>query len=184
MTKLTNYTNHSGGARGADSEWDNIGKEFGMVTNKHYYWDGFPTPRGNVPLTKAQLLLADPLLKQANVILKRRFPTKNEYVNNLLRRNYYQVINSEAIFAIGTITNGLVDGGTGWAFAMGVVLGKPIFCYDQITNKWYEWSYNFRSQGFKECGIPILTVHFAGIGSREINKDGVKAIRQVYESNA
>src|SRR2546426_648532 len=104
--RLNSYTNHSGGARGADSEWDDIGKEFGMINNKHYYAEGEKTPRGNAPLTKEQLLFADPLLKQANIILKRRFPTKNEYINNLLRRNFYQVINSEAIFAIGTITDG------------------------------------------------------------------------------
>jgi hypothetical protein len=31
------YTNYSGGAAGSDTQWDVIGKDFGMVNNKHYY---------------------------------------------------------------------------------------------------------------------------------------------------
>jgi len=48
---------------------------------------------------------------KANQTLHRR-PEK--YLS-LLSRNYQQVRNSDAIFAIGTLKNGIVDGGTGWA---------------------------------------------------------------------
>nr|DAR97123.1 MAG TPA: YspA [Caudoviricetes sp.] len=34
---------------------------------------------------------------------------------NLLSRNYAQVKNADAIFAVGQLNNGIVDGGTGWA---------------------------------------------------------------------
>jgi hypothetical protein len=34
---------------------------------------------------------------------------------NLLSRNYAQVKNADAIFAVGHLKNGIVDGGTGWA---------------------------------------------------------------------
>jgi hypothetical protein len=174
-SKLFNYTNHSGGAYGADSEWDNIGKEYGMVNNKHYYAEGEKTPKGNTMLNKEQLLIADSLLKETNKILKRHFPSKNEFVNNLLRRNYYQVINSESIFAISSIKNNLVDGGTGWAVHMGILLNKPVFVYDQNVDNWFTWD-----NIFIETEIPILTENFAGIGTREINENGKQNIRKVY----
>ncbi len=182
-TKLSNYVNHSGGARGSDSEWDNIGREYGMYVNNHYYAEGEKTPKGNIPLTKKQLLEADPYLIQVNKILKRRFPTKNEYVNNLLRRNYYQVIGSEAIFAIASITNNLVDGGTGWAVHMGIFMNRNVYVFDQRKNQWFTWSNVFPNPKFIECDVPVLTMMFAGIGTREIDENGLKAIRNVYENS-
>lgn len=43
---ISEITNHSGGALGADTAWDTIGKEFGMTNNKHY-WTESKTPNGN-----------------------------------------------------------------------------------------------------------------------------------------
>lgn len=175
--KLIEYTNHSGGARGSDSEWDNIGSEYGMISNKHYYADGEKTPNGNVPLTKEQLLEADHHLIEANKTLHRRFPTGRNYINNLLRRNWWQVKNSDAIFAISTITNNKVDGGTGWAVHMAISVNKPVFVFDQMKNEWFTWN-----NEFVKTEIPTLTKNFAGIGTREINENGKSAIHSVYKN--
>ena len=172
---LVDYINHSGGAHGADSAWDEIGFEYGMVRNNHYYAQGEKTPKGNIALTREQLLEADPYLSEANKTLQRRFPAKSEYVNNLLRRNWFQVKNAEAVFAISTITNNKVDGGTGWAVHMDIAVGKPVFVFDQLKKKWFTYD-----NGFVECDVPTLTKNFAGIGTREINDDGRNAIKQVY----
>jgi hypothetical protein len=48
---------------------------------------------------------------KANETLHRR---PDNYMN-LLSRNYAQVKNADAIFAVGQLNNGIVDGGTGWA---------------------------------------------------------------------
>nr|DAJ78227.1 MAG TPA: hypothetical protein [Caudoviricetes sp.] len=40
---------------------------------------------------------------------------KPEAYMDLLARNYAQVKNADAIFAVGHLNNGIVDGGTGWA---------------------------------------------------------------------
>lgn len=177
---LIEYTNHSGGAHGSDTAWDDIGFEFGMIRNNHYYAEGEKTPKGNVALSKSQLLEADQYLKEANKTLRRRFPSKNEYVNNLLRRNWWQVKNSDAIFAISTITNDKVDGGTGWAVHMGMAVGKPVYVFDQIKEKWY--THLPEIVGFMEMpDVPKLTKNFAGIGTREINEAGKNAIREVYK---
>lgn len=59
------YVNHSGGAVGSDTIWGEIGEQFG-VTSKHYYAEGYNTPKGNTPLTKQQLSESDYHLLEAN----------------------------------------------------------------------------------------------------------------------
>jgi hypothetical protein len=108
VTSLEGFTNHSGGAIGADTAWDNIGKEFGLTPeqNKHYYFEGYKTTIGNTPISINLKNEADEKLIAANKTLGRKFPTSKEYVNNLLRRNWWQVKNADAIFAIASITPG------------------------------------------------------------------------------
>ena len=174
---LSTFTNHSGGALGSDTQWDIIGKMFGMVNNKHYYFEGYKTPNGNTAIPINLKNEADEKLKAANKTLGRRFPTSNEYVNNLLRRNWWQVKNSDAIFAISSITDNKVDGGTGWAVHMAIAENKPVYVFDQNKNKWFTWNNN----KFVEVDTPVLTKNFAGIGTRKINENGKQAIRDVYE---
>jgi hypothetical protein len=105
-------------------------------------------------------------LLEANKKLNRRFPTNNEYVNNLLRRNWFQVRNSDAVYAIGEIEpkNGTVKGGTGWAVQMGIDNNKDVYVFDQSRLKWYR----NRNNKWSETTTPKLTPNFAGIGTREI----------------
>ena len=170
------FINHSGGAVGSDSYWGQIGEKYG-VTSRHYHAEGARTPKGNTPVSKAELQEANEHLRKANETLKRSFPTSNEYVNNLLRRNWQQVKNSDEVFAVSTIKNNLVEGGTGWAVQMAIDLGKPVHVFDQNTNKWYEYD----NGTWIETGTPTLTENFAGIGTRNISEAGKKAIEEVYE---
>lgn len=170
------YINHSGGAIGSDTLWDQIGEQFGVIS-KHYYAEGQNTPNGNTPLTRQQLSEADLHLIEANSKLNRRFPTSNDYVNNLLRRNWFQVKNADAIFAIGTIANnGTVNGGTGWAVQMAIDNNKDVYVFDQSRLKWYR----NRNNKWSETTTPKLTPNFAGIGTREITQEGIQAIKNVY----
>lgn len=180
-TKLLNkFIHHSGGARGSDIAWSEIGKEYGLIQSNHYYIEGYKTPYGNVEIPTHLKLFADPALKIANATLKRTFPTSNEYVNNLLRRNYWQVINSDAIYAIGSIVDNMVTGGTAWAVSMAIVTKHiPVYIFDQITQNWYKCRSD-RSE-FVKCDIPILTINFGGIGTREIDSNGLNAIHDVYK---
>lgn len=202
---MKEYVNHSGGARGSDSVWGQIGEEYG-VTSRHYYADGEKTPTGNVALTKDQLAEANEHLRQANTKLNRKFPTSNEYVNNLLRRNWYQIKNSDAIYAIAEsfdivkdntkpknttdITKSVysyratVKGGTGWAVQMAIDNSKPVYVFDQSDGKWYQYSASQDNLGWIETDTPILTPNFAGIGTRNINEAGMQAIRDVYEKTS
>jgi hypothetical protein len=196
-TNLSSYTNHSGGAEGSDTEWDVIGKDFGMVNNKHYY-TGVKGPKnaplGNVDITDEPIAVegASKVAQAAKEMWGYKYTTMKD---QRLIRNWAQVANSDAIFAIGTLGKKddiwkgdekskeprrllkfAVQGGTGYAVEMAIQTGKPVYVFDQVREQWYkningEWS---------KSEVPTLTKNFAGIGTREINEAGKQAIRDVY----
>jgi hypothetical protein len=191
------YTNHSGGAIGSDTQWDVIGKEFGMVNNRHYFTgEKGPknAPLGNVDITD-QPIAVEGASKVAQAAKQMWGYKYNTMKDQRLIRNWAQVANSDAVFAIGTLGKEgdiwkgdeksaeprkllkvAVQGGTGYAVEMAIQAGKPVYVFDQVRNQWYkningEWS---------KSEVPTLTKKFAGIGTREINEAGKQAIRDVY----
>ena len=180
-TNPAEYTNHSGGALGADSVFDTVGKEFGQTSHKHYYY-GAKTPKGNVLLTNAQVQEGVVEMNKAAKVLGKK-PSKQSTIN-LLARNWFQVKNADAVFAIAPLENTktpIVGGGTGWAVAMAWENNKPINVFDTKTNKWFLLDKNLSNRPIELLETPTLTKNFAGIGSRNITKAGKQAIRDVYE---
>jgi hypothetical protein len=169
------YINHSGGANGSDTAWDTIGHEFGVTDHRHY-WHGKQTPTGNVEITNEQLEEGWQHVKEANKTLHR----KPDAYKSLLSRNWFQVKNAEAIFAIGKLAGPkTVAGGTGWAVQMAIDARKPVNMYDQEHAQWYKYDYS--QNLFIPQSTPVLTKNFAGIGTRELNSLGREAIKDVYK---
>lgn len=184
-------TLHSGGADGADSYWGMLGEQYGIKANHYKHGDMI---KGNTPITeedakegKEKVLKAG---KQTGAI--------NKYAQNInkpeLIRNWSQVKYSDIILAIGTMlkagdkfTDGSnrvakiaqVSGGTGYAVQMAINEGKPVYVYDQIRKEWYK---NIIGK-WEKSDTPTITNNFAGIGTRALNEDGKKAIRDVYEKS-
>ena len=177
--KPTEAVNHSGGAIGADSYWGEIGNKYGVKSN-HYFVEGFKTPNGNYALSAFEVEEADEHLKHANRILKRKFPTGKPGVDSLLRRNWWQVKNADAVFAIGYIKNGMVEGGTAWAVQMALDNNKPVHLFNQYDNTWYRVELEGDKYKFTKEDTPVLTKNFAGIGSRRLTEAGKRAIENVY----
>lgn len=168
------YTNHSGGAKGSDSAWDFMGRRYGIDDHRHYWHPGLPKPiLGNIELTDEELEEGWIKVLLANKTLKRQ-PDKYK---SLLARNWFQVKNSEAIFAIGNVIGSEVGGGTGWATQMAIDAEKPVYAFDQEQNRWFTW----KKSMFIDCDTPTLTQNFAGIGTRKINQQGIAAIENVYK---
>jgi hypothetical protein len=111
--------------------------------------------------------------------MKRYIFKLKPYVKNLLSRNWFQVKNSESILAIGTINKetNIVNGGTGYAVMLSIQHNKKTYVFDQNDNLWYKWDY--KQKKFINTQTPILTSNFAGIGTRNINKNGINAIKSV-----
>lgn len=177
------YINHSGGCEGADMAWETVGREYGVKTIAYSFYDHKQYGENPYIMNTAELNEGWNACEIASETLKRPLEVlRTNYVRKLICRNWFQVKNSEAIFAIGTLVKGkdhLVNGGTGWAVQMGVDNSKPVYLFEQDRLTWMQFHYTDKL--FVECDTPILTRDFAGIGSRAITDAGLQAIVSVYE---
>lgn len=187
---LSDYVNHSGGAIGSDSYWGEIGSKYGVVSNHYYY--GEKTPEGNFEISAEDYEEGRyESAKAANYNWGYQYATMKD---NRLIRNWAQVKYSDAIFAIGHLVkpgekisykknetrvavNACVQGGTGYAVAMALLHGKPVYVFDQEREQWFS---NIDGK-WRVSNTPILTKNFAGIGTRNLNDVGKKAIEDVYK---
>lgn len=172
----------SGGADGADLQW---GMCAGKAGHNVIHWS-FNGHRSRAPdaelvrLDDEQLALADLPVKRAAKALS-KYPPRNSWAANLIRRNYYQVAWADSVYAIASIKDNVVQGGTGWAVAMFIDLhphNLNCFVYDQIVNSWFQWN------GSIWCKIdspPKPSGVWAGIGSRELTIAGKNNIRELLE---
>ena len=201
---IEDFTGHSGGAEGADEAWHMIGQQYGITKFNHYlYGDQLGSAKlrmnGIMPTKISKEMLIQGYLKyiRANRKLRRKELKLTNEKSYKPARNWYQVKHSGAVYAIGTIlkpgeaytsrgsrwTNQSiresVSGGTGYAVQMAIDAGRTVYVFDQNKKMWFEWSGT--QKRFLPISTPILTPNFAAIGTREINPDGIQAIRDVYE---
>lgn len=189
---LNNIVCHSGGALGADTEWETIGSEFGVKTRAYSHKTPLHQSPNKVEISEEDYKEGVLEVNKANKWLNRY--GINKYMN-LLARNWAQVKYSDEVIAIGYIVRkgeknpkgyynkgkyDMVDGGTGYACQMAINNQRPVYVFDQIRDKWFRWSYS--SLRYMECKCPKIThQNFAGIGTREIKSNGIQAIRDVYD---
>ena len=141
----TEFINHSGGAYGGDTFWDLIGREFGVTNHKHY------KDAGNANLSqqlrnkgvKAEILTKEQMdfaRQKVKELLGVEY--KDDLRGNLQVRNFYQVYNADAVYAIAKINpdNQSVSGGTNTAVQLGIKLNKPVYVWDIFTEQWYKFN--------------------------------------------
>jgi alkylated DNA repair dioxygenase AlkB len=214
------FTNHSGGAALSDTEWDQIGREFGVTNHKHYrepldYVDTKgEAAKGSKTLDSKKLQAAgiepthisqkdynEGAQKATKAFRMMYTDSENKSVRSAyIIRNWLQVKNADAIFALGTIKQPgenasdkagetriaavpIVKGGTGYAVQMAINEGKPVYVFDGTKEGWYKYDYSIKN--FVKTDTPTLTKNFAGIGSRtlstkEVIDKSLQAIRDVY----
>ena len=181
--KENSYICHSGGCPGADIFWEDEGNKYGVTTVAYSFYGHTQKGKNRKILERPELDEGFEHVKIASKGIGRNPNPNWPYVKNLICRNWFQVKNAEAIFAIGKFINKkIVSGGTGWAVQMGVDNKKPVFFFDQPINTWNK--FNYENGEFEVIDyIPKLTENFAGIGTREITDVGMNAIRQIYKEN-
>jgi hypothetical protein len=183
-------TCHSGGAKGSDTIFENICELLGIMVRAYSYKTPYHVSKNKIEISDKDFNEGCEKIKKANLFLKRK---PGKYIN-LLARNWAQVKYSDEIFAIGEIipsgvfhkgyenlsTYSVVGGGTGWAVTMGILENKDIYVFDQVKNQWYTWSYIIND--FKPYdNVKINFDNFAGIGTREINENGILAINNLLK---
>lgn len=176
------YVCHSGGCPGADMTWEVAGEEYGVITHAYSFLGHIQYGKHPVILNDAQLAEGLVRVQVAATSLKRQVNKLPNYILNLLCRNWFQVKNADAVYAIGKFMDGrnkTVSGGTGWAVQMAVDSDKPIYFYDQVSTAWYQYDY-IKREFVLYNDVPTLTKNFAGVGTREITSSGMGAIIEVY----
>ena len=175
-TNSNDYIMNSGGAYGGDTVWDFYSRKYG-ITNIRHYRDSANTRLSSTldkqgvkatPLNKEEMDFAREKVKE---LLGKEY--KNDLRGNLQVRNFYQVYNSDGVFAIATLNNSKngVSGGTNTAVQLGISLNKETHVFDINSEKWY--IYNKDSKEFEVEDTPKLTKSFAGVGTRDIQNYNV-----------
>jgi|GEM_PF-4143393 len=149
---MEEFTNHSGGAYGADTMWDIIGRRFGVTDHRHYKDAGNANLSQQLRnngvkakiLTEEQMDFARQKIKEllgVDYSIKDTDSEKQILQKNLQVRNYYQVANADAVYAIAKINNDnkSVSGGTNTAVQLGIKLNKPVYVWDINTEQWYKF---------------------------------------------
>jgi len=172
---------HSGAADGADTVFETEGIKRGDKVIAHSFKGHGVSSKNRNILTDPQLQKADKFVKKANETLKRKFPTSSAKTNNLLRRNYYQVKDSDKVIAVSRIEKGQVKGGTAWATQMAIDMGKPVHVFDMTTNKWFKWNNQPYGSGWVESVAPKLEGVVAGIGARSLTPKGEAEIKGLFK---
>lgn len=180
----------SGGAEGADTLWGNwASKNEHEVVHYSFTKHNTKCDAASVKvLSDKQLRIADSFLARANKSLKRKWPVSNPYVANLLRRNFYQVVKSDAVYGIGKFVNGQVDGGTAWAVQMYIdrflIDGEDpkkckLYFFDQEDKRWFK--FNAKSKEWDKLADmpPKPEGIWTGIGTRQLNENGIEAIEKL-----
>ena len=188
------FNNYHGGAKKYDTYWEQEGKNIGVTKHIVYTVDSYNK------LDQATKDKLDVKYEAARTWLGRTSLSKDTYAGKLVRRDMMQAAKADGIFAVSEIvapgTKGrkgyvnktshpIIEGGTGYAVASGILLGKPVYVFNQDSNYgyetgWYKW--DSTANDFVKTDIPVLTKNYAGIGSSTNETEiGRQAIRDVYQ---
>lgn len=173
-------TLNTGGALGADEYFANESSHLGFTVKIHSFEGHTTHGKGEVLIhSQEELELADEYLAKAAQFLKRSFPSKNKYVTNLLRRNYFIIKDVECVYAVGNLLDEYrCDGGTGWGTELSRQLDKTLFLFNLKDGVWYTSTQNTNYWPLA-CSVPKLELSFAGIGTRKLSKIGKQAIKNL-----
>ncbi len=176
-----------GGAPGSDSHWMVVAalhkhKIIHYSFNRHKI-----SPHFRVVLTDEELKKADEFLVEANKVLKRSLG-KNDYIKNLLRRNYYQIKQSDSLYAIAESFNGDVKklGGTAWAVVMFLHerSGGTAYIFSQSDEKWFSGARGEQENTFQWTEIKKPkkpSGKYTAIGTRKLKSSGRSATFSLFE---
>jgi hypothetical protein len=173
----------SGGANGADIQWGNSARKAGhIVIHWSFVGHNSRAPENElIRLTEEQLSKAEVSVILASKSLGKH-PPKSFFPRNLIYRNFYQIATAERLYAIATIQDNIVQGGTGWAVQMFIdrypTLTAEAYVYCQVAEKWYK----IESGTWEEIDqIPMPHGTWAGIGSRNLTLSGCSAIIALFD---
>jgi len=180
--KKEDVTLFSGGAGGARRNSGENAERCG-IDEVNFTFDGhnIVRRRGLRVLNEEELKNGDVSLEYVSRLMNRRY-TDNPTFRKILQSIWYQVNYGREIFVIGEILEDrTVKGGTGWGAEFSKLCNKPLHVFDQKRDAWFRWD----RMDWAVCGKddePVIdSVRFTGTGTRFLQENGKRAIRELFE---
>lgn len=180
---------YSGGCQGGDYIFGVIAEKYGYNVD-HYYGFAHKTPFGNSIIDENGINEGLQVANRVARFLKKNTPTDSTtYVANMIGRNWHQVKNTEAVYAVQELTpdSKHVESGTSWAVEEAIRILKVPYIYvlDPKTMQWYQYQYGLGIfQEIKEPNEPPSHFsHITGIGSRTLKPGADDFIAVASELN-
>ena len=171
----------SGGAPGAEAAFGACAERHG-VEEVNFTFEGhnIDRHRGVRVLNHEELLAGDVSLEYVSRLMHRRY-TESPTLRRVLQTLWYQVNNGQEIYVIGAIQgDGTVRGGTGWGAEFAKLCNKPLFVFDQATDRWCRWT-GSAWETLTAAKVPVIThPHFTGTGTRTMKDNGSNAIEGLF----
>ena len=172
----------SGGAKGAEAEFGVNAERFG-IDEVNFTFEGHAIERlrGLRALNHKELKNGDVSLEYISRLMNRTY-TDNPTFRKVLQSIWYQINNGQEIYVIGEILNdNTVKGGTGWGAEFAKLCNKPLYVFDQKHNAWFVWNQTGWIERRRGEEPVISHIHFTGTGTRFLEDNGRKAIRELFE---
>ncbi len=180
--KKEDFILFSGGAKGTEAEFGANAERFG-IDEVNFTFEGhhIVRQRGLRVLNHEELQSGDVSLEYVSRLMNRRF-TDNLTIRKLLQTIWYQINNGQEIYVVGEILEDkTVKGGTGWGAEFAKLCNKPLYVFDQKRNAWFSWNQVDWSER-KRGDEPVIShIHFGGTGTRFLEENGKKAIKELFE---
>jgi hypothetical protein len=171
----------SGGAQGAEAEFGANAETLG-IEEVNFTFNGHTIIRktGLRVLNHEELKSGDVSLEYVSKLMNRRY-TDNTTFRKILQSIWYQINNGQEVFVVGEILDDkTVKGGTGWGAEFSKICNKPLHVFDQKKNKWFVWN-KLEWVERKKGDEPVISrTHFTGTGTRFLEENGKKAIKELF----
>jgi hypothetical protein len=181
MLKKEDCVLYSGGAPGAEAEFG-VQAEVHGIEEIHFTYEGrmLGRSRGIRVLSREELERGDVSLGYVSRLLNRSF-TNAPTIRKVLQTIWYQVNSGQEIYVVGEILpDGTVKGGTGWGAEFAKLCNKPIFVFDQKKGAWFTWKDEKWIAPEGGQALRIGHPRFTGTGTRFLEENGRKAIRELF----
>ena len=182
MLKKEEYVLHSGGANGAEREFGVQAERFGIEeVNFTFEGHGIARTRGVRVLSREELSKGDVSLAYVSRLMNRTY-SDALFIRKVLQTLWYQVNAGQEIYVVGKILeDGTVRGGTGWGAEFAKLCNKPIFVFDQERDAWSTWAEDRWAEIADSAPLCIGHPRFTGTGTRFLEENGRRAIRELFE---
>ena len=169
----------SGAAKGAEAEFGACAERFG-IEEVNFTFEGHNDERrrGIRVLTHKELEHGDVSLAYVSRLMHRHYPNTPLF-KKVLQAIWHQVNNGQEIYVVGKILeDDTVKGGTGWGAEFAKLCNKPLFVFDQDRDGWHQWT----GERWEKHDAPVIQhPHFAGTGTRFLERNGRAAIAELFQ---